>query len=813
MPRSDDTQALIARGDGLRDGGKFDAALAIYDAVVAADQGLALGHFKRGTALAGLGRPDEVEEAYLKALELSPDYPEAANNLAVLKINRGNWDEAEELLRKVLAQHLDYFDAHNNLADALLRRSKNMEALYYARRAFQLNPVSPFAVERVAAALNALGRMHESAEFAAENIQKVANYAALWSTYGISLQGLGRHADADRAHDKAIELAGTQIAPRMIRLFFSNYLSISKEEIWQRHKEFGRFLRDLTGPENRDFANIVRDPERRLNVGIVSGDFRRHSVSYFVPGAFEQLDHSKFRLYAYSVSHYADNDTLRLKPLFKVWRNVARLDNEALYRQIRDDRIDILVDLSGHTNESRLAMFSRRPAPVQISYMGYPNTTGLDVIDYRLTDVTADPPGVDEEFYSETLWRLNRCFLCYTPLSNAPDVAERSGAGAPVVFGSFNTRAKYSDACVAAWIELLRRMPEARMVIKSVAGNGDAAGRQEFVERFAAAGVDPSRVEMLEGTRKTEDHLANYAKIDIALDTFPYNGTTTTFEALWMGVPVITLNGDRHASRVGASILHGIGLDELVAGSAEHYIELAAALAGDLPRCRELRRTLRGRMASSLLLDRPAMGEAMGQAMRQMWQRYCHGQEVHGSETVPVAESDAIEIIRLHIGGREPRVGWKILDVEERPEVDFVTDIRDLSMIEDDSCSEIYMSHVLEHIALGEVLPVLSELHRIMLPGGKLYLAVPDTEVLAELMTSPDLDTPQKFEVMRMMFGEQAAQHDFHSIGFTFDFLADYLAAIEFASVEYVESFGLFDDDSERVCAGRRVSLNLLVTK
>lgn len=812
MQDVDDAQELIAQGDALRNDTKFSAALEAYDAAVAADPKLALGHFKRGTVLAPLGRAEEAAEAYAKAIDLCPDYPEAANNLAVLMINRGDWNDADGLLRDILARHLEYFDAHNNIADALLRRGRNVEALYHARRAFCIKPSSPFAVERVAAALNSLGRMHEAAEFVAENIDKVAPYSALWSTFAIALQGLGRHAEADRAHAKADETAGSQLVPRMNRLFFSNYLPLSNEELWTRHREFGRVLRDVVGPPNTEFANISREPERRLNVGIVSGDLRRHSVSYFVPGVFEQLDHAQFRLHAYNVSHYADDDTLRLKPLFKVWRNVAKLDHQALYRQIREDRIDILIDLSGYTNESRLAVFARRPAPVQVSYMGYPNTTGLDVIDYRLTDALVDPPGAADGFHSEILWRLDRCFLCYTPFRDAPEVVSSTGEAGAVVFGSFNTRAKYSDACLDAWIRLLQRVPGSRMVIKSLVGNGDEAGRAELLARFSAAGIDPARVDMLDRIGKTEEHLGNYARIDVALDTFPYNGTTTTFEALWMGVPVVTLSGDRHASRVGASILHGIGLDDLVASSVDDYVDIAARLALDLPRCRDLRSGLRARMTASPLLDRGAMGEAMGQALRGMWRRYCQDHPVQEASPLP-ATVEAKEMIRLHIGGRESREGWKILDVEDRPEVDFVSDLRDLTAIDDASCSDVYMSHVLEHIALGEVLPVLSELHRILVPGGKLYIAVPDTEVLAEMLINPELDTPSRFYVMRMMFGGQMSQHDFHCIGFTFDFLVDYLAAMEFESVEHVESFNLFTDDSEITYCGRRISLNLIATK
>lgn len=813
MQMSIELQQRITEGEELRDGDRLDAALALFEEIVADHPRLATGHYKRGTVLARLERTKEAEQAYRRALELSPAYPEACNNLGVLLNDDGYWGEAEAMLRRALAERPAYFEAHLNVADVLQKLGRLPEALYHASRAVELRAESPAALERKASVLNSMGRMQDAVDLLQSRAELGEKHGPYWTTMAVALQALARHDEADAAHDRSIELAPGEFLPRMNRLYFSNYLPLTAAEQFQRHAAFGAWVRAELGPPNTDFSNLVLDRDRRLRVGFVSGDFRRHSVAYFVPGALDCLDRRGFQLFAYSVSYYQDEVTGDLKSLFNVWRDAAGLKHAELFEMIRKDRIDILIDLSGHTNDNRLMVFARRPAPVQLSYLGYPNTTGLDTMDYRLTDAVADPPELDDGCHTEALYRLDRCFLCYTPPEHAPALAPRPAYRAGVVFGSFNSRAKYRDDCLDAWALILQRIPDSRLVLKSLVGTGDDSGREDLVSQFVSRGIAAERIEVLARINDKADHLAAYGDIDIALDTFPYNGTTTTCEALWMGVPVVTLRGGRHAGRVGTSILDAIGLPELVAASADEFVDLAVALAKDPARLQQLRSGMRQRVLSSPLCDRGDMGHALGDALRDMWYRYCDTRADAGTALAATPVATETEAIRLHIGGEEAKEGWKILNVEERDGVDFVGDVRDLNAFDDESCSEIYASHVLEHLSQAEVLPVFNELHRLLRPGGKLYISVPDMDTLSWMFVSPTLGPPEKFNIMRMMFGGQTNAYDFHRIGYCFDFMADYLRDVGFTSLEHVESLGVFKDTSNLVYQGHLISLNLIAVK
>lgn len=813
MQLSIELQDLIKQGEELRDGDKLDEALGIYEGIVVSHPGLAAGHYKLGTVLARLERTKDAEQAYRRALELDPIYPEACNNLAVLLNADGYWGEAEAMLRRALGERPDFFEAHLNVADVLQKFGRLPEALYHAARAVRLRPDSAAALERNASVLNSMGRMKDAIELLQSRPDLGKCHSPYWSSLAVALQGLGRHDEADAAHDKSIELAKGDFLPRMNRLYFSNYLPLSAAEQFQRHADFGAWVRAELGPPNADFSDLVPDRDRRLRVGFVSGDFRRHSVAYFVPGALDLIDRRGYQLFAYSVSFYQDEVTNDLKSLFNVWRDAAGLKHKELFDLIRKDKIDILIDLSGHTNDNRLMVFARRPAPVQVSYLGYPNTTGLDTIDYRITDAIADPPELDDSSHTEMLYRMDRCFLCYTPPEHAPALTPRSQTGGEVVFGSFNSRAKYRDDCLDAWAKVLQRVPNSRLVLKSLVGTGDDSGRHDLVERFVARGISPERIKVLARINDKSDHLAAYGEIDIALDTFPYNGTTTTCEALWMGVPVVTVRGGRHAGRVGMSILEAIGLPELVADTVDQFVDLAVHLANDIPRLRQMRSDMRTRMISSELCDRGDMGLALGDALRDMWHRYCDTQEDVGVERACSGVTYEPETIRLHVGGEESKEGWKVLNLEERDGVDFVGDVRDLSAFDDESCCDIYASHVLEYLSQAEVLPVLNEFHRLLHPGGKLYISVPDMDALAQMFVSPALDPAQKFGIMRMMFGSQTKSYDFHRIGYCFDFMADYLKDVGFTGLERVESFGIFKDKSDMAYQGHLISLNLIAVK
>ena len=301
------------------------------------------------------------------------------------------------------------------------------------------------------------------------------------------------------------------------------------------------------------------------------------------------------------------------------------LSDEELAERIRADGIDILVDLAGHTAKNRLRVFARKPAPVQVTWLGYPNTTGLEAIDYRLVDAVTDPVGEADAWASETLVRLEGGFLCYGGLKDAPEPTVppclKTGT---VTFGSFNNPAKVSAATFDAWATLLSRLPQARLLLKGTPF-ADAATRALFLARLGERGVAAERIELVAWLPGAAAHLALYHRVDIALDPFPYNGTTTTCEALWMGVPVVTLRGDRHAGRVGASLLSQIGLTDLIANSVEEYVEIALALARNPGRLDELRRTLRPRMAASPLCDGRAFARKIEAAFRTMWQRVVRG--------------------------------------------------------------------------------------------------------------------------------------------------------------------------------------------
>ena len=378
-------------------------------------------------------------------------------------------------------------------------------------------------------------------------------------------------------------------------------------------------------PLGRDVVPLSSDgdPGRRLRVGYVSNNFREHSVAFFVEALLASHDRSKVEIFCYADIMLADEFSGRLRRHSAQWRVITGQSDAQVAELIRQDAIDILVDLAGHTARNRLLVFARKPAPVQVTYLGYCNTTGLSAMDYRFTDALADSPGTTEHLHTEQLVRLPDCAWCYRPPDASPAVETppvlRSGH---ITFGCFNARPKITGEMLALWARLLLEMPASSLLLKNV-GFGEPSARQHTRDLLAKAGIAPERVELVGRVPTLAGHLATYARVDIALDTFPYHGTTTTCEALWMGVPVITLAGRTHASRVGVSLLTTTGLPELVASSPDEYVKIAAALATDVPRLAALRTTLRTRMASSPLMDASRFARNVEAAYRQMWRTWC----------------------------------------------------------------------------------------------------------------------------------------------------------------------------------------------
>ncbi len=383
------------------------------------------------------------------------------------------------------------------------------------------------------------------------------------------------------------------------------------------HKQIRRVLSVPTA-----YAN-PRETPRRLKVGYVSPDLCQHSVAYFVEPLLRAHNRQAVEVYCYADVTRPDPVTARLKGYADHWlTTVGQLDGD-LAERIRVDGIDILVDLAGYTSGNRLGVFARKPAPIQVTWLGYPNTTGLDTIDYRIVDAVTDPIGEADAWASETLLRLEGGFLCYSPMGDwPPPTFPPCLASDRITFGSFNNPAKLSDSTLDMWAKLLDRLPRAGLLLKGKPF-GDETTRALFQSRLAERGVDLARVELAPWQSIEVMHLELYGRVAVALDSFPYNGATTTCEALWMGVPVVTLLGNRHAGRVGASLLTQIGLTDWIARSAEEYLDIATMLAEDPAKLKDLRQALRPRLLRSPLCDAHAFACKLEAAYRNMWKRWC----------------------------------------------------------------------------------------------------------------------------------------------------------------------------------------------
>jgi len=425
-----------------------------------------------------------------------------------------------------------------------------------------------------------------------------AAHGDAWIELGRVMKRLARIDEALRCFQKAL------IADPFNRLAQDNLLFTRLFSDHDRIEDVAAAHRSWGAAQKGEGSVPAHIPEQgRVAVGYLSPDLREHSVAAFIEAVLRSHDRKRFRVICYQCGPQQDTVTDRLRTLVDEWRDITDLDDTAACDLIRLDRVSILVDLAGHTAWNRLAMMALRPAPVQITWIGYPHSTGLPQIDYRITDAVADPPGMTERFHSEELVRMPGCFLCYDPPMDAPEPSPEPPAGrtGDITFGCFNNLAKVSPTILGCWRTILEQTPRSRLVIKAEVFD-DPEALAEVLQRF---GLPVARVVALGWVPDRTAHLALYNQIDIALDTWPYNGTTTTCESLWMGVPVVTLAGNHHAARVGASLLTAVGLEHLIASCPDEYVSSAVALAGNLPLLQALRRGLRPLLESSPLLDGP----------------------------------------------------------------------------------------------------------------------------------------------------------------------------------------------------------------
>jgi protein O-GlcNAc transferase len=576
-----------------------------------------------GNLLSTLGDAAGATANYREALRLNPDSVEVLTNYGKLLHDQRQWQEALACYDRGLRLRPDFPALLGNRAILNTQLNRTPQAIADYESAIRLEPSNPAPYINLAQLCNDIGRSDEALECGQKLLGLGIDSAAARLLVANALRGQGRVGEAIEWFRKLLELA-PGAAQHSDLLYVLNFdPDRDPPTIYAEHlawaKKHAEPLTALAQPHSND-----RTVNRRLRIGYVSPHFREHAVSFFTEPLFAAHDHEQFEIFCYYDYRETDGVTTRLQATADHWRMVNGLSDEQVANLVRDDRIDILVDLTGHIGGNRLLVFARKPAPIQVTYIGYQNTTGMSAMDYRLTDERADPPGLTDPFYTERLVRLPKAFFCYRPdEAFGPITPLPALAAGHVTFGSFNLFAKVTSQVIDTWLDILARVPRSRLMV--LANRGGYAQRQ-FHQGAQARGIDSERIEMCERLPRP-DYLRRMQQVDIGLDPFPFNGHTTTCDAIWSGVPVVMLEGQTYASRFGGSVLANVGLTHLIAQTREQYVDIAVGLAGDLAGLAQLRGELRPRMAGSALLDFNGFARNVEQAYRRMWVDWC---QTHG---------------------------------------------------------------------------------------------------------------------------------------------------------------------------------------
>jgi predicted O-linked N-acetylglucosamine transferase (SPINDLY family) len=641
-------------GNARQDLGQLQQAAASYRRALELQADFAEAHNNLGNVQKRLERLDDAVLSYRQALALQPDFVEAHNNLGAVQQLLGHLDEAEASYRETLRLSPDFVEAHSNLGNVLRLQGKPEQALESCGRALQLSPDYADALANGGLALKELGRFDEAAgcfrrvlELRPENAEAYYNlagvqqsqgkdadaaanfrralelkpgYAEAHLTLGNVMLDLGEIDEAASNYRRAAELKPDYTSANGNLLFVMNYHpDKSAEEIFAAYREYDERFGQRHRGEWQPHSNS-REPGRRLKVGYVSPDFRHHSARHFLEPLLARHDKAQVEVYAYAEVAQEDEVSARYKSHVDHWLNTTGLTDDELVRRIRGDGIDILVDLAGHTDRNRLQVFTRKPAPVTVSWLGYGYTTGLTAIDYLLTDGTSAPEG-SERLFAEQPWRLATPQYAYRP---GTDMGEPGPLPAlergHLTYGTLTRAVRINHRTVAVWSEILQRVKGARLVINS--GNfRDPAVQDRLAQRFATHGIERERLEI--GYQSPPwDVLRG---IDIGLDCFPHNSGTTLFESLYLGVPFVTLAGRPSVGRLGSSILEGAGHPEWIARTEQEYVEKAVALGADLERLSRQRASLRAEMQASALMDEAGFARKVEQAYHEMFDNWARG--------------------------------------------------------------------------------------------------------------------------------------------------------------------------------------------
>jgi predicted O-linked N-acetylglucosamine transferase (SPINDLY family) len=605
------------KGNTLKALGRLEDSITCFQKAIILKPDLAQVHYNLGTVFQDLGQLPEAADCFQKAIVLHPDYADAHNNLGNVHKDLGRFDDAITSYRKSLALRPNHAATHNNFGDGLREQGLWDEALACFRKALELEPDLAEAHSNLGHVLQEFGQLDEAVESVRKAISLKPDYAEAHNTLGNILNSLGQLEEAIACYEKAIDLKPDFPLARNNHLHGMLYLpKITNQELFRAHRRIaGEFVFEGRLPVQQ--PDLTRPPGSRLRIGYVSSDFHGHPVGRNVLPLISNHDHDQFEIFCYSEATKHDDTTDQFMHHADHWRVIKTQSNAEVAEQIRKDGINIMVYLGGYFDSNRPSIARHRPAPVQVS-MHAGGTTALDEMDFWLSDAVLHPDTTTELFTEELVQLPN--FYAYpipedTPQMSALPVDENGF----VTFVSFNKPCKMTDDVLDLWSEILTALPDARLHLKFKNYLATKSLSQRIMARFEHNAITPDRIALLAGVDTVQDHLALYTQADIALDTFPFSGATTTFQALWMGVPVISLAGERFITRMGASLSLHTGIDGVTAQSTDEYVEQAVALANDRPRLRELRASLRERLGTSPLCDGPGYARNLENAFKIMW--------------------------------------------------------------------------------------------------------------------------------------------------------------------------------------------------
>ncbi len=851
-------------GNALFDAGLAEAAQDAFRKALSLNANYVDAKVGIARAFESMGDNDAAIGELTGALKLDSSHVAALALLGGLLLKRHDYAAAVPLLQRVLDSQPNHVEALNNLGCIFSDLGQPREARIFFERAVKAEP-------KVATGHYNLGNMVRDLLGAKASVvhfeQAVAldpKYVNAWFNMGSVLTRIDKAA-SNRALDETLKLQPYHVGALISRLMVAEKdCSFAKaDELYAKLEQalteggeqqsdwtilgnivYNEIFRPLPPPLSRrvtvridqllleraarqgalaPFLPVTRAADSKLRLGYISPNFRNHPVGHVTLSLFRSHDRERFEVHGFSTATLKDDPStyaVELRQGFDTFHEIGSLSSRDAAQAIRDARIDVLVDLDGYMENKSPPILSFRPAPVQVYWLGHAGGLGLSFVDYLVADEIVIPKG-KESLYRERVARLPEAYHCADRAPISHEVPSRSECGLPdsgFVFCAFNNPQKIDAQAFECWMRILQRVDRSCLWLSNPQNDAEMVHNvQSYAERL---GVATERIVFATRIEDKAIHLGRHRHAGLFLDTTTLNASTTALDALWAGVPVLTVAGSRFASRIATTMLTTLGLMELVSRDLADYEERAVAFAQDSAKLGELAARLNQARLTQPLFDIERFVRHLEQAIEQMWAAYQRGEPPRafdldksgkaGSTMIAGAKAPATTELRLHIGGREVKAGWQILNVQAGPNVDYVGNCHNLSAFADGSVEEVYASHVYEHLGFRSELPeALREAHRVLKSGGLLRISVPDMEVLCRLFVDQKVPRDQRVSLMMHLFGAQEDAYDFHRVGLTEEFLSSLLKQAGFARLRRVEQFGIFNDFSSFRRFGVLISLNM----